>query len=490
MFKEDLLELSEKTEIEILKKLYINNGNFSKHNMCTELNISFPTLKHYIKNINTMFSNYYDDKINIYINKEIIFLKYDIDISLDNFVSIYIKNSLKYKLLSMFYYYKDLNSIKLSTQLNVSLSTINRKIKECNELLAPFNLKIKNFELKGSPIQFAYFYYSFFRNSGVNKQIKPTCNDKDLVKFLEKVLSFKFAYSYKLNIYIWSKIILRHRDKFNEENFSDEFSLSNLTNLKDNIIFKNLELFYSRFLINKKYLAFVTTCFLKSFGGLPFEDNIDQNTPFILSNFILANIKSLFSNNYFRFSKVFKNNILTYCNRQFYFKGVFYSIDKNFRDFYLNTHLSFLKNHFITNLFKNIQSYFNLNYFDFDCFKFLIVLNLSILNEDNKYQFIDKTNKYTLKIGVLSKTDNLVLEIKIREFNNFLKRRFNAKAEIFYEENLNSYDLIITNMHDKFLDGLTINVFRYTYLGIEYDSKNLIEALNSIEKERIKKLEM
>ena len=55
MFKENLLESSEKIEIEILKKLYINNGIFSKYKLCDELHISFPTLKLYIRNINMMF---------------------------------------------------------------------------------------------------------------------------------------------------------------------------------------------------------------------------------------------------------------------------------------------------------------------------------------------------------------------------------------------------------------------------------------------------
>lgn len=144
MFKENLLESSEKIEIEILKKLYINNGIFSKYKLCDELHISFPTLKLYIRNINMMFFNYYNDDVNIHINKETIFLKYRNNISLDNFVSIYIENSLKYKLLSMLYYHKNLNSVKLCSYLNISLSTLNRKINECNKLLNSFELRIKN----------------------------------------------------------------------------------------------------------------------------------------------------------------------------------------------------------------------------------------------------------------------------------------------------------------------------------------------------------
>ncbi|MBI6037159.1 M protein trans-acting positive regulator (MGA), partial [Clostridium perfringens] len=86
MFKENLLDISEKIQIEILKKLYLNNGTFCKYNLCSDLNISFPTLKLYIKNINLMFLKNYNNTINIFIDKENLILKSDIDISLDNFI--------------------------------------------------------------------------------------------------------------------------------------------------------------------------------------------------------------------------------------------------------------------------------------------------------------------------------------------------------------------------------------------------------------------
>lgn len=198
-----------------------------------------------------MFLDHYNNEVHVYIDKETIFLKYVTNISLDNFVSIYIENSLKYKILSMIYYHKNLNSIKLCEYLNISLSTLNRKINECNKLLSSFELRIKKFELKGSPLQFSYFYYSLFRNSGINKEIEPGLNDENLVKFLEKSMSIDFTYTQKLSVHIWSKIIFRHKNKFTKENFLDKFSLVNLDSFKDDITFKNLELFYSKFPLYK-----------------------------------------------------------------------------------------------------------------------------------------------------------------------------------------------------------------------------------------------
>ncbi|WP_283719650.1 winged helix-turn-helix transcriptional regulator [Clostridium perfringens] len=53
MFKEDLLETSEKIQYNIFKKVYVNNGKISKNNLCNELNISLPTLKNHLKKLKT-----------------------------------------------------------------------------------------------------------------------------------------------------------------------------------------------------------------------------------------------------------------------------------------------------------------------------------------------------------------------------------------------------------------------------------------------------
>lgn len=477
MFKENLLESSEKIEIEILKKLYINNGVFSKHKLCEELKISFPTLKVYIKNINLMFLNHYNNDVHIYINNENILLKYINNISLDNFVSIYIENSLKYQLLCILYQNKNLTSFKLCDALNISLSTLNRKINECNKLLSSFDLTIKKFELIGSPLQIAYFYHSLFINVRTKKEDMQNFYDKEIVKFLEESSSIEFDYTQKLSLCVWSKIIIKQRYKFIKENFSDSFTKENLDKFKNDTIFKNLELFYSKFPDNKKYLAYATMCFLKTFGILEIENKINTTLPFDLHKFILLKMKSLFSNKDFEFDNVIKSNILSYCNKKFYFKGVFYSIDQNTKNFYLNNHLSFLKEQFILYLFKEIKSYFPLSNLNFKYFKLLMVLNLSYINEESKY---------TIKIGILSKTESSILKILLKDFNSILIKKFNVQTEIFSEKNLNEYDLIVSNIDDVLPCSISTKIFKFTYLGVKYDLYNLIKVLNNIEKEKLK----
>ncbi|HHD2964439.1 TPA: M protein trans-acting positive regulator (MGA), partial [Clostridium perfringens] len=51
MFKEELLEKPKRIKLNILKKIYLNNGKISKSDLWNNLNISFPTLRSYIKEI-------------------------------------------------------------------------------------------------------------------------------------------------------------------------------------------------------------------------------------------------------------------------------------------------------------------------------------------------------------------------------------------------------------------------------------------------------
>ena len=65
--------------------------------------------------------------------------------------------------------------------------------------------------------------------------------------------------------------------------------------------------------INNKYLAYATTCFLKSLGILSFNDETNKTLPYIVYKFILSEIKSLFLNKDFKFNAFYiQLNIILY----------------------------------------------------------------------------------------------------------------------------------------------------------------------------------
>ena len=77
MFKEELLERSKRIQLSILKKICFNNGKISKNDLCNNLNISFPTLRSYIKEIEFLLKSNNCKNTQIICTKNYILLKCD-----------------------------------------------------------------------------------------------------------------------------------------------------------------------------------------------------------------------------------------------------------------------------------------------------------------------------------------------------------------------------------------------------------------------------
>ncbi len=73
MFKEDLLETSEKIQYNIFKKVYVNNGKINKNDLCSDLNISLPTLKTHLKKIEYLLNKYYKSKVKYPLQRTLFF---------------------------------------------------------------------------------------------------------------------------------------------------------------------------------------------------------------------------------------------------------------------------------------------------------------------------------------------------------------------------------------------------------------------------------
>ncbi|MGQ4818988.1 helix-turn-helix domain-containing protein, partial [Enterococcus faecium] len=67
--------------------------------------------------------------------------------SLNHLIEAFVKESLKFQLLDYLYRNKEFSIVQLTTKFMISESSLFRKIKELNQLLAAFDLQIKNGQL-------------------------------------------------------------------------------------------------------------------------------------------------------------------------------------------------------------------------------------------------------------------------------------------------------------------------------------------------------
>lgn len=483
MFKEDLLETSEKIQYNIFKKVYVNNGKISKNNLCNELNISLPTLKNHLKKIEDLLDKCYKSKVKISYSKDFIFLKYNTGISLHCLTTCYIESSLKYKLLKFFFikHTKKFTGIQICNYFNISLATLNRKILECNSLLKEFDISIKNYELTGSQLQISYFYYLLFWNNRIDISSVVSANH-NITEVIEKTFNITLKISEKYPLYTWLKILMIRKKFFVEDFFKDEFTKKNLRILENTEIFIELKNFFEKDSLSKSsstYLAYSTLCFILSFNIIPYKvikkiSIVNESTPFKIFTLMTSEMSNLYTTSPRNFNDELKLHLLSLCFKSYFFKGVFYSNNKIVTNYYLNEFTSDSREKFVNNLLLKINSLYKVKYsFDPDYFKLCIILTLN---------YLSGVSKHSLTIGILSRIDSLILNTTIDYLRKFLRRKFDVIVEVYNEYKKENYDLVITNFDPNYIPKNYNNIYIFSNLAIQYDLNNIVKMLNEIEK--------
>ncbi|HFD2030873.1 helix-turn-helix domain-containing protein [Clostridium perfringens] len=483
MFKEDLLETSEKIQYNIFKKVYVNNGKISKNNLCNELNISLPTLKNHLKKIEDLLDKCYKSKVKISYSKDFIFLKYNTGISLHCLTTCYIESSLKYKLLKFFFikHTKKFTGIQICNYFNISLATLNRKILECNSLLKEFDISIKNYELTGSQLQISYFYYLLFWNNRIDISSVVSANH-NITEVIEKTFNITLKISEKYPLYTWLKILMIRKKFFVEDFFKDEFTKKNLRILENTEIFIELKNFFEKDSLSKSsstYLAYSTLCFILSFNIIPYKvikkiSIVNESTPFKIFTLMTSEMSNLYITSPSNFNDELKLHLLSLCFKSYFFKGVFYSNNKIVTNYYLNEFTSDSREKFVNNLLLKINSLYKVKYsFDPDYFKLCIILTLN---------YLSGVSKHSLTIGILSRIDSLILNTTIDYLRKFLRRKFDVIVEVYNEYKKENYDLVITNFDPNYIPKNYNNIYIFSNLAVQYDLGNIVKILNEIEK--------
>ncbi|WP_124045359.1 helix-turn-helix domain-containing protein [Clostridium perfringens] len=483
MFKEDLLETSEKIQYNIFKKVYVNNGKISKNNLCNELNISLPTLKNHLKKIEDLLDKCYKSKVKISYSKDFIFLKYNTGISLHCLTTCYIESSLKDKLLKFFFikHTKKFTGIQICNYFNISLATLNRKILECNSLLKEFDISIKNYELTGSQLQISYFYYLLFWNNRIDISSVVSANH-NITEVIEKTFNITLKISEKYPLYTWLKILMIRKKFFVEDFFKDEFTKKNLRILENTEIFIELKNFFEKDSLSKSsstYLAYSTLCFILSFNIIPYKvikkiSIVNESTPFKIFTLMTSEMSNLYTTSPSNFNDELKLHLLSLCFKSYFFKGVFYSNNKIVTNYYLNEFTSDSREKFVNNLLLKINSLYKVKYsFDPDYFKLCIILTLN---------YLSGVSKHSLTIGILSRIDSLILNTTIDYLRKFLRRKFDVIVEVYNEYKKENYDLLITNFDPNYIPKNYNNFYIFSNLAVQYDLGNIVKILNEIEK--------
>lgn len=160
MHNEQLFDHKSLQIYSLLMELHLRNNHLSKTELCTRLKITSPTLTQLIDQINN-----FDSHILTVTRHEVILKLPYKSSTITNLNHTLLATSPKFQLLDAYFKHSYLTREEAAQHLNISLTSINKLVGECNTLLKEFKLELKQNMVRGLGIQYFYFYYNFYWNN-------------------------------------------------------------------------------------------------------------------------------------------------------------------------------------------------------------------------------------------------------------------------------------------------------------------------------------
>ena len=205
---EELLEKKEQIQVEILSILFQEKGRIPFQKLAAQIDVSRPSLDTYLSELQD-FGASLGKKFNLVRDQTDVILEMDEHLNFDLILVYLLKQSIKFNLLRLLLEERNPSILELSMKLLISESTLFRKIKECNQLLKEFHIKIKNIQLIGQEEQIRYFYFMLYshlpqKERPQNQQI--TEKSRKFIQRLEESLRVHLSISSQEKLMCWKGI--------------------------------------------------------------------------------------------------------------------------------------------------------------------------------------------------------------------------------------------------------------------------------------------
>ena len=127
---------------------------------------------------------------------------------MNHLIEAFVKESLKFQLLDYLYRNKEFSIVQLTTKFMISESSLFRKIKELNQLLAVFDLQIKMDNYREKNCRFVTFTFSCIGILLPMKYTRKTMSplNKRIIEGIETGLGFTFNEHNALKVSLWLSI--------------------------------------------------------------------------------------------------------------------------------------------------------------------------------------------------------------------------------------------------------------------------------------------
>lgn len=208
---DQLLDKNQQLQLLILKQLIFSSGRISMSQLAKEVGLSKTSLDQYIEDV-AYLGNELEMGFLISRERHILVLELDNGISLEKITASLVKDSFKFQLLEFILLQREFTIPQIAQEFSTSESSIFRKFRELNDVLAEFHIRIKNGRLQGEELQIRYFYFQMYTYFPV--EMRPSFlieSDQNqlFLRALERALETKFSTGAKSEIACWLGISLK-----------------------------------------------------------------------------------------------------------------------------------------------------------------------------------------------------------------------------------------------------------------------------------------
>ncbi|MGM0123200.1 hypothetical protein IGI37_000566 [Enterococcus sp. AZ194] len=201
---EELLEKKEAKQIGLLKTLVMSGGKQPIQEMAVRLEVTKKSVENYVEDLQ-LFLRRYQQKCQLNYNGYYLSFSMVPDFSISEIEFQFYQEAPKFQILLTLIQEREIAFVRVSQELQISESSLSRKIKELNLLLKEFDLTIWQGKLEGEEAQIRYFYFQLLWYMG-NPIDETSERNKRYVENIERGLEICLRPEAKKRVLLWLKI--------------------------------------------------------------------------------------------------------------------------------------------------------------------------------------------------------------------------------------------------------------------------------------------
>lgn len=460
----------------LLLLLHLNSDHIHKSKLCSALEITSPTL------------NQLTEQIKLFDPELLTIDRHEISLNLPyssrpirELTSHLLSTSLRFQLLDLYFKHSSLTREEVARSLNISLTSTNKLISECNSLLQEFDLSIKQNKLRGSGLQFFYFYFNFYWNNHGNGVALDNLviSAHGFKEFAKNRLSSHLNVIQKDQISLWLSILSAKHELIAERFSKDEISQL-AKDVSETPLYKTLTTYFKQnwILLDQRlinYYSYLTFIFL--------------NTHNII-NYPITEINSIFKGSV---CQQLLEQVTTILTSSYNFKSEFASLRSSLY-FTINKLLLLQGYYYTTNLLNLEAKMTETQPFEEKVINEILNIPLAkrIWQDPFKLQAIKDNLKIIIyphknlkrrciNIGVISQMTIATRYAYITEIQNVLSKGHNISVNDYVEDT--TYDLLISDFNSHELAHIKTPVLFLDDLDIQSNIELLEKEVSRIEGE-------